>query len=96
MAELPNISGMRVPRSFCVHTGALESVILQRELNRNISCLKKRRIPISKSKSMFIFGDYVFRSLRLVAISLSPPRWNPPISVSLDIVSADLPALFGL
>ncbi len=79
-----------------VDIGAPRSVLGQKELNRILSQVGRHSIPISKSKRRYRFADAVYSSLGTVEIPLETPNGIPLMSVGLDIVSADVPALLDL
>lgn len=86
----------RLRPGFCVDTGAPTSVIGLKELRRIFNQLG-RRLPILRhSPKRFQFADASFDSLGKIDLPLATPAGIQAIFVTLDVVSADVPALLGL
>ncbi len=58
--------------------------------------LNKNSIPRMQSVNSFRFGDTTGKSLKLVEIDLEVPSPRPSISVLMDIVPVNVPALLNL
>eukprot|EP00171_Calliarthron_tuberculosum_P003553 IDg3553t1 len=85
-----------VSPSFCVDIGAPSSVIGWKQLHRINSQIGRRSIPIANYTRRSRFIDSVYKSLGSVCLALATPEGVQNIHVTLDIVSADVPALLGL
>lgn len=56
----------------------------------------KKKFFLRPSTKNFRFADAVYQSLGTIDFPLSTPRGIPIIFVKMEVVSADIPALFGL
>ena len=81
---------------FCADIGAPRSVVGRIQLNRVLANLGRKNIPCIASKTFFRFGDVTVRSQGKIQIAMETPANVRPISVLLDIVPVDVPALLGL
>ncbi len=81
---------------FCCDIGAPRSVIEQKELHRVMNRLQRHKFPMQKSNRSFRFADTTYSSLGQIELPLATPPGIPLVYVTLDIVSADIPALLGL
>lgn len=80
---------------FCIDTGAPTSVIGIKELRRIFGKFGRRLQGLLGSDRRFRFADAVFESLGRIDLPLATPNGIPTVFLSLDVVSADVPALLG-
>ena len=81
---------------FCVDTGAPSSVIGLKELRRLPASFGRHLLRLKKSHKQFRFADASFESLGHIKIPLGTPPGVSPVYISLEVVSADVPALLGM
>ncbi len=81
---------------FCCEIGAPRSVIGQKELRRVMYRLQRHKLPTDQSNHRLRFADTNYQSLRQIELPLATPPGISVVYVTLDIVSADIPALLGL
>ena len=86
----------RSKTGFFVDTGAPTSVIGRKELRIISQGNGIRNLKLRKSGNRFRFSNSTFQSLGQVDLPLATPCGLRPIYVTLDVVSADVPALLGL
>lgn len=81
--------------AFCLDTGAPRSVIGLSEARKLANSVRKR-LRLQTSRRRFRFADATFDSLGLLSLPLATPPGIPTIFVTLDVISAEIPALLGL
>ena len=99
--DCSNIHVVNIPKpkenyGFCVDIGAPRSVIGKLQLNLLLLKIGKKFIPRMKSITSFRFGHVTVRSVGKIEMSLKTPASIRSISVLMDIVPVDIPALLGL
>ena len=77
-------------------TGAPSSAIGMKELRRLSSLYGKQLFRLLRSFKQFRFAGASFTSLGRVDLPLATPSHFRPVFVTVDVVSADVPALLGL
>lgn len=75
--------------------GAPRSVFGLKEARRIFNRIG-RSLQLRPSSRSFRFADSLYESLGVVKMPLETPPGIPSISVPLDVISADVPALLGL
>ena len=81
---------------FCIDTGAHISCIGNKAFKNIISQTGCTAILLVKSEHNFRFGDTTMRSKGMVKHILPIPEGYPDISILLDVVNANIPALLGI
>lgn len=79
----------------CVDIGALRSVIGLKEARKMFDRIGMRLQPQPPAKT-FRFADSVYKSFSTVMIRLESLLRIPTIKVTLEVISGDIPALFGM
>ena len=82
--------------AFCTDIRAPRSVIGVKEMNEIFSALNSQKPALNSSRNRFRFADAVFNSLGQIVLPLLTPLGQPSINVTLDVVTADIPALLGM
>lgn len=72
------------------------SVIGSKELNHILRAHNARSIPKYPSSNRFRFGNSTYNSIGIVQFFLATPQGVPAITVQMDVVPVDIPALLGL
>lgn len=78
---------------FWVDTGAPSSIIGMKELRILATQFGRHLLDSRRSYKTFRLADASFRSLSRFGLPLRTPGSIPPIFITMDVVSADVPAL---
>lgn len=89
-ARARNVMGL------CIDTGASRLVIKWKELNGVCNENGIHDMKVGPSNQHFRFADNTFKSLGIVHIELDTPLRATSISVGLEVLQADVPALLGV
>ena len=79
-----------------IYAGIAKSVIGKKHMKRILDKLGRRSIPATQSNRVFCFGYVSTKSLGMIKLSIHASDNISSISILLDVVDVDVPALTGL
>ena len=84
------------PLALRADTGAPRSVIGKKHMKRVLDKLGPKSIPAIRGSCVFRVGVVSTKSLCIIELAIQTPDHIPPISILLDAVEVDVPALICL